>query len=798
MDGFASPAFHRFLRVVLGLSIIRRTPSHTWRRMATALLLVGGATLASGLNAQSKPTIAQFLSPASPLDLSSARDVDRIAWMAYEEGRRNVYTAAAPDFEPVRLTSFMEDDGTELSDVSVSADGSMIVFVRGSAPNREGWIANPAQKPQGTERAIWAVRSSGGPAWRVAEGSSPSVSPDGTSVLYVKDGQIYRSRLTAGLEPDSTDLGLKPFLVQWGRQTDPVWSPDGSMFAWTSERENHALLMVYRLSTHSVRYVAPSVDCDSDPMWSSDGRRIAFLRRPGTPFGSQAQAGTGGIGNPQGHAYRPESASARSGQGGGAFSGCRSGFGRGFGSFGGGGRGGSPSDSTEDHTTTEPGFFNATFPGGYTLSLMVADVETGEAREAWHNQPDDRVFANVRSIRWEGESVVFPLVPPRDEYERYFSISLADPAQDPVMLTTTDGLIEDATSVAFSSDGRTLYYCTNAQDIERRHIWAVPTAGGTPRQVSTGDGVETYPRPLASGDRVAVLYFNAAQPASVALVPAEGGSPEVIFPTLPAEFPQAEHVVPQIVITEAADSTEIHNQLFLPRDLRAGEKRPAMIFVHGGPVRQMLPAYHYMQFYHWAYAYNQWLASQGYVVLSINYRGGIGYGRSFRSAPGTNARGNSEYQDVLAGAQYLQARPDVDPTRIGIWGLSYGGLLTAEALARNSDIFRAGADLAGVHLYGSSLDTTDVSFQSSAVGHMDTWTSPVFLEQGDDDRNVDFSQTIGLVQLLRARGVYYELTVWPDETHEMLIHAKWLKTFSEMGDFFRRFVWNKEAPPTGS
>ncbi|HZD04285.1 MAG TPA: prolyl oligopeptidase family serine peptidase, partial [Longimicrobiales bacterium] len=352
-----------------------------------------------------------------------------------------------------------------------------------------------------------------------------------------------------------------------------------------------------------------------------------------------------------------------------------------------------------------------------------------------------------------------------------------------------------STSVAYSPDGGTLYYCTNAEDIERRHIWAVPTSGGTPKRISTGDGVETYPQPLASGEQVAVLYFDAKQPASVALVPSGGGEPRIIFPTLPADFPQAEHVVPEIVLTTAADSTVIHNQLFLPDDIRPGEKRPAMIFVHGGPVRQMLPAYHYMQFYHWAYAYNQWLQSQGYVVLSINYRGGIGYGRSFRRAEDTNARGNSEYQDVLAGARYLQSRPDVDSTRIGIWGLSYGGLLTSEALARNSDIFRAGADLAGVHLYGSSLDTTDVSYQSSAAAHADTWTSPVFLEQGDDDRNVDFSQMIGLVQLLRAHDVYYELTVWPDETHEMLIHAKWIELFNDMGDFFRRFVWDKEEPP---
>jgi dipeptidyl aminopeptidase/acylaminoacyl peptidase len=290
-----------------------------------------------------------------------------------------------------------------------------------------------------------------------------------------------------------------------------------------------------------------------------------------------------------------------------------------------------------------------------------------------------------------------------------------------------------------------------------------------------------------------VLHFDAKQPASVGIVPSDGGSARVIFPELPAAFPVAAHVVPEIVKTRAADGLEISNQLFLPADLRTGERRPAMIFVHGGPVRQMLPGYHYMQFYHWAYAFNQWLASQGYVVLSINYRGGIGYGNSFRRAPDTNARGNSEYQDVVAGAQYLQARADVDPARIGIWGLSYGGLLTSQALARNSDIFVAGADLAGVHLYGNAIDTAAVSYRSSAVSEIGSWKSPVFLVHGDDDRNVDFSQTIGLVQLLRAHGVHYELMVIPDDLHESMLHGIWIDTWNRIGDFLQRFVWNRQS-----
>src|SRR5688572_33493383 len=95
--------------------------------------------IAPSLLAQSKPTIEQFLSPASPLEVTSARKADRVAWMTYDRGLRNVYTAAAPDFRPVRLTRFLDDDGTDLSDVNLSEDGSLAVFVRGSAPNRQGW-----------------------------------------------------------------------------------------------------------------------------------------------------------------------------------------------------------------------------------------------------------------------------------------------------------------------------------------------------------------------------------------------------------------------------------------------------------------------------------------------------------------------------------------------------------------------------------------------------------------------------------------------------------------------------------
>src|SRR5437667_12718696 len=170
---------------------------------------------------------------------------------------------------------------------------------------------------------------------------------------------------------------------------------------------------------------------------------------------------------------------------------------------------------------------------------------------------------------------------------------------------------------------------------------------------------------------------------------------------LPAEFPEAQLVTPKQVVFKSDDGLEIHGQLFTPKNQK--ERSPALIFTHGGPIRQMLLGFHYMEYYHNAYAMNQYLASKGYTVLSVNYRLGIMYGRAFREPPKSVWRGASEYQDVVAGAQFLETLDNVTPHRIGLWGGSYGGFLTATGLARNSDIFKAVVDIHCVHDWAAYL-----------------------------------------------------------------------------------------------
>jgi dipeptidyl-peptidase-4 len=719
------------------------TPKSSPSKLVPAILLMSSLSW----SASTKLTIESLIGTPYPSELVSARKADRIAWIAYAKGARNVYTAAAPGFEPVRLTANTADDGKDLTDLRISDDGTTLAFVRGHAPNREGWIANPTSDPKGGERAIWAIRSAGGRPWKLAVGGAPQLSPDARWVVYVRDGQIHGVRVAA--TPAAAPAEPQPLFRAFGSNSNPVWSPDGKHIAFTSDRGDHGYVGIYDIDKPNVRYLAPGVDHDSSPAWSPDSRRVAFIRKPGTPFGAQVLAARGdSTGAPLGRVPVP-------------------------GRRGGSGRRG----NTDELLSPADGLSRAVFQGGYSLSLRVADATTGEARELWHNAPGDLEFATMTRIQWAADRLVF--LAERNNWEHYYSLPVEGNPSQPVDLTPGAGFVEQA---AVSPDGRFLYGATNIGNIDRRHIWKCPVAGGEPVGLTSGDSIETYPVALASG-RVAVLGAGARQPLSVA-----DGKTRVIFPRLGPGFPAAEHVAPENVTVRADDGLECHNQLFLPRGIPSGDRRPALVFIHGGPSRQMLLGYHYMHFYHMAYAINQYFAGQGYVVLSVNYRSGIGYGREFRRAPRTGARGNAEYQDVLAAGKYLRGRPDVDPQRIGVWGLSYGGVLTAQALARNSDVFAAGVDMAGIHLWGNSVDRESVPYQASSISAIDKWKSPVLLIHGDDDRNVPFSQTTGLVQLLRARNIYHELIVFPDDVHDSLLYSRWLTAFHATENFFKRFL----------
>lgn len=441
---------------------------------------------------------------------------------------------------------------------------------------------------------------------------------------------------------------------------------------------------------------------------------------------------------------------------------------------------------------------------GRPFSIWVADIATGAADRVWQCPNDTGGFAQyypAKTLRWaDGDHLVF--YSEHEQWMHLYSLTLKD--KSVICLTPGDYEVENS---FLTKDGKIMIYNSNSGDIDRRHLWKVPATGGPATLLTPGNGLEWSPVLTTRSRNVVFLCSTAFQPAAPAILEGSGDGIRLISPdTIPEDFPKNDLVEPKQVVINAPDGFKIHCQLFLPKDAQSGDKRPAVIFMHGGPIRQMMLGWHMRGYYHNAYAMNQYLANRGYVVLSVNYRAGIGYGYAFRTAPHQGPRGASEYQDIVAAGRYLQNRSEVDPNKVGLWGGSYGGLLTAMGLARDSELFAAGVDLHGVHDWSMRArrrngggwdiqgeDLMNVAYQSSPVADVDFWTSPVLFIHGDDDRNVDFIQTTDLVlRLQELNKAKVELLIIPDEVHGFLRHENWLKAYKASANFFDRCLRSRE------
>ena len=432
---------------------------------------------------------------------------------------------------------------------------------------------------------------------------------------------------------------------------------------------------------------------------------------------------------------------------------------------------------------------------GQPWSIRVHDFASNQTRQLWKaEEGPGSVFHPVvasNQLFWSHDNyVVFPWE--RTGWNLLYSV----PATGGPARLLSPGTFE-VEEVNWAQDKLHLVFNGNQGDIDRRHIWQVAASGGPPRPLTQGTESEWNGNALV-GDRLAFIRGGGQSPPQVYL--RSGSSTSLLAPeSLPSNFPESQLVVPQQVVFDGADGMKIHGQLFLPSGQRPGEKHPAMLYFHGGSRRQMLLGWHYSSYYANCYAMNQYMANQGYIVLSVNYRSGIGYGLNFREALNYGASGASEFNDVLGAGAYLRNRDDVDPARIGLWGGSYGGYLTALGLSRASDLFAAGVDVHGVHDWNPVIQNfipsydplrdpnrTRLAFESSPLASLDTWRSPVLLIHGDDDRNVPFSESVHLAEGLRDQGVYFEQLIFPDEVHGFLMHRSWLKAFETAADFLQR------------
>lgn len=673
--------------------------------------------------AQESFTIEQVMSSNFPSSLTTSSSNDMAAWVQNKNGVRNIYISDGTQF-PKKITAFTKDDGQAISNLIFTPDNKHLFFVRGAAPNNKGEVPNPLSLPNKVKREIWQINLQNDSLKLISEGAYPSLSHNGEILVFIHKKQVWKVDFASDEKPTLL------FSIR-GSVGSLKWSPDDAKVAFVSNRSTHSFVGVYDLLKKEINYLSPSVDYDSNPVWSLNSKKIAFIRMPREakviPFMPRRTA--------------------------------------------------------------------------LPWSIHIGNIQNKTSKEIWKaNTGMGSAFRSISAsnqLLWTANNfIIFPWE--KQGWTHLYAIK----SDGSILKQLTSGKFE-VKYASISHNNKTIVYSSNQGDIDRHHIWQVTVADGKNKQLTKGTGIEWAPQLTGTNNKLFFVSATATSPAQPTIL--NNGKMKLLRnPSDLTEFPKGKLVEPKQIIFTAADGMQIHGQLFLPPKMKKDKKYPAVIYTHGGSRRQMFLGFHHSGYYHNAYAFNQFLANRGYIVLSVNYRSGIGYGMEFREALNYGARGASEFQDVLGAGIYLRNRADVDAKNIGLWGGSYGGFLTAMGLARASNLFAAGVDIHGVHDWNvvignfvsgydpaKSKEAAKLAFDSSPIAYIKDWKSPVLLIHGDDDRNVPFGETVDLVEALRKNNVEFEQLIFPDEVHGFLLHSNWIKAFTASYDFFERKLKNQ-------
>lgn len=693
-------------------------------KKVSLLILIYMTVLTCHLYSQSF-TVESVLAYPFPSELTSSPAGSKLAWALNEQGRRNIYVAEAPEFTPRKITDYNKDDGQELTSVSISADGKWVVFVRGGdhGGSNSSMPVNAAFDPVAARVQIMSVPFDGGKINTLAEADEPIISPASDRVIFSRGGQVMAV-------PINGTGQVKPLFYARGTTGSLSYSPDGSKIAFVSSRGDHSFIGVFTDEQTPINWILPAFSRDNSPRWSPDGKSIAFVRMPGT----------GG---------KTDSIFARRHQ---------------------------------------------------PWTIWTADLATGKGGAIW--KAPETLEGSVpqtqggTNLHWgAGNKITF--VSYQDGWPHLYSVDAKGGKE--LLLTPGKFMVEQ---IRLSNDGEWLLFAANAgkdaSDIDRRHIARVPVDRAAMEILTPGTGIEAYPVITADNSTIAFLSSTAQRPLLPAVMSFNKGPVKLLGEGLiPASFPTNQLVTPKHVTFTAPDGQTVYGQLFEPKN-GGRAKRPAIVYVHGGPQRQMVLGWHFMDYYSIDYGLNQYLTNLGFTVLSVNYRLGIGYGYKFQRALNAGAQGASEYQDIKAAGEWLAKQPNVDATKIGIYGGSYGGYLVALALGHDSKLFAAGVDIHGVNSrFASSAQTTrepapdadlyeKAVIKSSPVTYLDTWTSPTLIIHADDDRNVNFSQSVDLARRFEDKKFDFEYLAIPDDTHHWMKYSNGVKVSEVTADFLKR------------
>ena len=423
-------------------------------------------------------------------------------------------------------------------------------------------------------------------------------------------------------------------------------------------------------------------------------------------------------------------------------------------------------------------------------SIMLANLETNQIEKVYSAPIKKRAgypsISGGVNLNWKNSNFI-TFMSFEDGWPHIYRLDIKNKA---VLQLTKGNFTVD--NPIYDPSGENIVFSANTGkdqfDLERSHIGRVNLTSAQIEILTDGEGIETSPFYYNNGNIIGFKSSTYDKPVQPKIFQVKNNKlvsvGDELFKNANTNF-----IKPVAVRITSEDGITFSSQYYKPAN--NNKNLPALVYIHGGPRRQMYLGWQHIDYYFYDYITCQYLAQQGFAVLSVNYRTGTGYGYDFQNPKSAGALGASEYKDILAAGKWLSNQDDINSAKVGVFGGSYGGFLTAMALAKNSDVFKAGVDIHGVHNRLRDRDpnssrTARLNWDSSPSRWVDSWKSPVLLIHGDDDGNVDFSQSIDLYKRLKVRNIDVETLVLPDENHHWQLFENLLKVKTATVDFLIR------------
>ncbi|MGE3590201.1 MAG: prolyl oligopeptidase family serine peptidase, partial [Ilumatobacteraceae bacterium] len=396
-------------------------------------------------------------------------------------------------------------------------------------------------------------------------------------------------------------------------------------------------------------------------------------------------------------------------------------------------------------------------------SIHVVDVDSGLDRTIVRDPA-----MNTRAITWspDGSRIAYA-----SELPGWYEVFVVDAAGGaPRQLTYAEA---DFSELEFTPDGDRLVGIRTRAGVA--DLVEIDFGSGDVRVLAAG-GTFSSPRALPDG-RIVVVHESFTTPARLCIVDRDGGVTELFAPT-PLAVRSARHVVPEHVTYPSLDGMEVHGWLYRPPSADPDRPCPAVVQTHGGPTSLTGDEWDGVA---------QYFVDKGYAWLAINFRGSTSYGREFERAD-HGVWGVADTEDCLAAHDHLASLGWVDPSRVAIFGASYGSYMATHsviddpqhryacAVAKygDCDILTSWAqsDLVGrldlERMMGHPRDARAAYRAGSPIHRVEQIEVPILVAHGELDERVHPAQALELVEALRRLGKQYEYVTYPTEGHGLL------------------------------